>query len=193
MIVEIPADMWNEEVPEPLNYTPVLRTRYGADPVHVKASGGAVGRRQAAGDLCRPGRALRASLAATKATGRAARHSRHHKPRRQVILPGDAPAFARLGRPGRAARGAEIPRRGRRDFRHRMPFTETSFGIAMPKGKTIIHATLDPDASQQGRRGQNRAGWRCRAGARCAAGGNQQERQVRPRHDGRRGRDRRVA
>ena len=28
--------MWNEEVPEPLNYTPVLRTRYGADPVHVK-------------------------------------------------------------------------------------------------------------------------------------------------------------
>jgi thiamine pyrophosphate-dependent acetolactate synthase large subunit-like protein len=27
VIVEIPADMWNEEVPEPLNYTPVLRTR----------------------------------------------------------------------------------------------------------------------------------------------------------------------
>jgi len=26
----------NEEVPEPLNLTPVLRTRYGADPVHVK-------------------------------------------------------------------------------------------------------------------------------------------------------------
>ena len=36
VIVEIPSDMWNEEVPEPLNYTPVLRTRYGADPVHVK-------------------------------------------------------------------------------------------------------------------------------------------------------------
>src|SRR3982075_4654527 len=36
VIVEIPADMWNEEVPEPLNYTPVLRTRYGADTVHVK-------------------------------------------------------------------------------------------------------------------------------------------------------------
>ena len=29
VIVEIPADMWNEEVPEPLNYTPVLRTRTG--------------------------------------------------------------------------------------------------------------------------------------------------------------------
>src|SRR5262249_18368947 len=36
VIVEIPTDMWNEEVPEPLNYTPVLRTRSGADPVHVK-------------------------------------------------------------------------------------------------------------------------------------------------------------
>ena len=24
-------------------------------------------------------------------------------------------------------------------------FTETAFGVAMPKGKTIVHATLDPD------------------------------------------------
>src|SRR4051794_11167360 len=36
VIVEIPADMWNEEAPEPLNYTPVLRTRAGPDPVHAK-------------------------------------------------------------------------------------------------------------------------------------------------------------
>src|SRR5690348_5438522 len=36
VIVEIPSDMWNEEVPEPLNYTPVLRTRYGADPAHIR-------------------------------------------------------------------------------------------------------------------------------------------------------------
>src|SRR5260370_39556025 len=28
--------MWNEEVPAPLSYAPVLRTRYGADPVHVR-------------------------------------------------------------------------------------------------------------------------------------------------------------
>src|SRR3981189_502257 len=40
VIVEIPADMWNEEVPEPLAYTPVLRTRYGADPGHVKEAAG---------------------------------------------------------------------------------------------------------------------------------------------------------
>jgi thiamine pyrophosphate-dependent acetolactate synthase large subunit-like protein len=120
VIVEIPADMWNEEVPEPLNYTPVLRTRYGADPVHVKEAGGATDRRQAAGDLCRPGRALRASLAAAEAAGRKARHPRHHQPWRQVVVSGDPPALARIGRPGRAARGAEIPRRGRRNLRHRL-------------------------------------------------------------------------
>ena len=64
VIVEIPADMWNEEVPEPLNYTPVLRTRYGADPVHVKEAAALLVARQAPGDLCRPGRALRQGLAA---------------------------------------------------------------------------------------------------------------------------------
>lgn len=36
VVVEIPSDMWKEEVPEPLDYSPVLRTRYGADPVHIK-------------------------------------------------------------------------------------------------------------------------------------------------------------
>src|SRR5436305_13289103 len=36
VIVEIPADMWNEEVPEPLAYTPVLRTRCGPVPVHYQ-------------------------------------------------------------------------------------------------------------------------------------------------------------
>ena len=35
-IVEIPGDMWNDEVAEPLNYTPVLRTKSGADPVDIK-------------------------------------------------------------------------------------------------------------------------------------------------------------
>jgi len=29
-------------------------------------------------------------------------------------------------------------------------FTETNFGIAMPKGKTIIHSTLDPAHLKQG-------------------------------------------
>src|ERR1700724_508663 len=32
VIVEVPADMWNEEVPEPLAYEPIRPTRYGPDP-----------------------------------------------------------------------------------------------------------------------------------------------------------------
>ena len=36
-------------------------------------------------------------------------------------------------------------------------FTETNFGVSMPKGKTIIHATLDPDAHQQGRAARSTA------------------------------------
>ena len=66
-----------------------------------QGSRGAAGRRQAAGDLCRPGRALRQGLAAAEAAGRTARHSRHHQPRRQVVLPGrrircrSAPAASR--------------------------------------------------------------------------------------------------
>ena len=43
-------------------------------------------RRQAAGDLCRPGRALRQGLAAAEAARGTARHSRHHQPRRQVVV-----------------------------------------------------------------------------------------------------------
>src|SRR5258708_445997 len=35
VIVEIPGDLFNEEVPEPFEYEPVLTTRYGPDPVHV--------------------------------------------------------------------------------------------------------------------------------------------------------------
>ena len=36
VLVEIPTDMWNEEVPEPLAYHPVAATRYGPDPVDLE-------------------------------------------------------------------------------------------------------------------------------------------------------------
>src|SRR5256885_9691475 len=52
VIVEIPADMWNEEVPEPLNYTPGLRTRYGADPPHVKEAAALLNAPQRPGTYC---------------------------------------------------------------------------------------------------------------------------------------------
>ena len=63
-----------------------------------------LGRRQAAGHLCRPGRALGRSLDRAEGTGRAARDPRHHQPRRQERLPRNAPAVARLRRPRHSRR-----------------------------------------------------------------------------------------
>src|SRR5215471_10732677 len=37
VLVEIPVDLWGEDVPEPLAYTPALRTRFGPDPKAVAA------------------------------------------------------------------------------------------------------------------------------------------------------------
>src|SRR5262249_4395717 len=36
VIVEVPSDMWNEEVPEPLAYEPIRPTRYGPDPASAR-------------------------------------------------------------------------------------------------------------------------------------------------------------
>ena len=35
-VVEIPRDVWGEDVPENFNYTPVVATRYGPDPDAVR-------------------------------------------------------------------------------------------------------------------------------------------------------------
>ena len=48
-----PTDMWNEELPEPLDYTPVPPPRYGPDPAAVTRGGRDAGQGEASGDLCR--------------------------------------------------------------------------------------------------------------------------------------------
>ena len=144
VIVEIPADMWNEEVPEPLDYTPVLRTRYGADPAHISEAAALLIAAKRPGDLRRPGRALRQAWPQLRRLAERLAIPVTTSLGGKIVVPRDASAFARLGRARRAARGAEIPRRGRLDFRHRLLVHGNLFGIAMPKGKTIIHATLDP-------------------------------------------------
>ncbi len=99
VIVEIPADMWNEEVPEPLNYTPVLRTRYGADPVHVKEAAALLV------DAKRPVIYAGQGVHYAKAWPQLKRLAERlaipvtHQPRRQVVVSGNPPAVARLRRP----------------------------------------------------------------------------------------------
>ena len=145
VIVEIPADMWNEEVPEPLNYTPVLRTRYGADPVHIK---------EAAAVLMA---AKRSVIYAGQGVHYAKAWPQLKRLAERLAIPvttslGGKSSFPEDHPLSLGSGGLAVPRAvpkflGEADviFGIGCSFTETSFGIAMPKGKTIIHSTLDPD------------------------------------------------
>jgi acetolactate synthase-1/2/3 large subunit len=144
VIVEIPSDMWNEEVPEPLNYTPVLRTRYGADPVHIK---------EAASLLINAKRPVMYA-------GQGLHYARAWPQLKQLAERLAMPVVTSLG--GKSAfpethplslgsGGVAMPRAVPKFladadviFGVGCSFTETSFGVGMPKGKTIIHSTLDP-------------------------------------------------
>ena len=144
VIVEIPSDMWNEEVAEPLNYTPVLRTRYGADPSHIKEAasllinarhpviyaGQGVHYAKAWPQLKRL--AERLAIPVTTSLGGKSSFPETHPlslGSGGLAVPRAVPKFLS---------GADVI------FGIGCSFTETNFGIAIPKGKTIIHSTLDP-------------------------------------------------
>src|ERR1700710_1622602 len=144
VIVEIPADMWNEEVPEPLNYAPVLRTRYGADPLHVKEAANLLvnARRPViyAGQGVHYAKAwpqlkwLAEKLAVPVCTSLGGKSS---FPETHALSLGSGGVAMPRAVPKFLAEADVI-------FGIGCSFTETSFAVAMPKGKLIIHSTLDP-------------------------------------------------
>jgi acetolactate synthase-1/2/3 large subunit len=145
VLVEIPTDMWNDEVPEPLVYAPVIATRYGPDP----------------GDVARAADALAAAKRPVIYAGTGVHWARAWPQLRALAELLAAPVTTSLG--GKSAfpedhalalgsGGLAIPK----PVRHFLDnadlvlgigcsFTETNFGVKMPAGKKIIHATLDPD------------------------------------------------
>src|SRR6516162_6673063 len=145
VIVEIPSDMWNEEVPEPLTYTPALRTRYGADPVHIKDAAAL----------------LMAAKQPVIYAGQGVHYARAWPQLKRLAERLAIPVTTSLG--GKSSfpethplslgsGGLAVPRAvpkflGEADviFGIGCSFTETNFGIKMPSGKTIIHSTLDPN------------------------------------------------
>ncbi len=144
VVVEIPADMWNEEVPEPLDYTPVLSTRYGPDPVHVKEAAALLAAAKRPVIYAGQGihyakawpqlKALAEKLAipvVTSLGGKSSFPETHPLSLGSggVAMPATVPHFLKA---------ADVI------FGVGCSFTETSFAVAMPKGKTYIHATLDP-------------------------------------------------
>ena len=145
VIVEIPAEMFNEEVPEPFEYEPVLTTRYGPDPVHVQ---------QAA-----------AMLAAAKRpviyAGQGIHYARAWPQLKALTELLAIPVVTSLGGKssfpethplslgsGGLAMSRAVPhflQQADVIFGVGCSFTESLFAAAMPKGKTVIHATLDPN------------------------------------------------
>jgi acetolactate synthase-1/2/3 large subunit len=144
VLIEIPTDMWNEEVPEPLDYTPVVPTRYGPDPADVLRAAEMLAAAQRpviyAGTGIHWARAwpqlqrLAERLAAPVATslgGKSAFDETHP---------------LSLGALGLAVRGEATAMLGKADLILAIgcSLTETSFGQPMPKTVPVIHATLEP-------------------------------------------------
>jgi thiamine pyrophosphate-dependent acetolactate synthase large subunit-like protein len=144
-LVEIPGDMFNEELPGPLDYAPVMPSRYGPDPDQVRDAAELI---------------LRAERPVIYA-GTGIHWSRAWPQLRRLVELTGIPVLTSLG--GKSgfpedhplslgSGGVAYPKAAHHFLQQAdliiglaCSFTETSFAIAIPKGKTVIHATLDPD------------------------------------------------
>jgi thiamine pyrophosphate-dependent acetolactate synthase large subunit-like protein len=143
-IVEIPTDIWNEEIGD-LDYTPVGVHKYGPDPVDVRKAAAAIlgakrpliyaGTGVQWAEAWSELRELAELLGAPVTTSLGGKSS----------FPENHPLS--LGSGGNA-----VPKPVHHFVQNAdviigigCSFTETNFGIKFPKGKTYIHATLDPN------------------------------------------------
>jgi thiamine pyrophosphate-dependent acetolactate synthase large subunit-like protein len=144
VVVEVPNDAWDDEVPEPLNYTPVVRTRSAPDPEAVATVASVLMNAQ------RP----------VIYAGQGVHWANAYKELQELAellaipvctsLPGKS-SFDETHRLALGSGGNAHPKTVPHFLRNAdvifgigCSFAETAFGIAIPKGKTIIHSTLDP-------------------------------------------------
>ena len=145
VIIEFPAEANGEDAPDPLTYEPVIATKYGPDPAAVKAAAKALVEAKRpviyaghgvhwaeAYDELKELAELLAIPVCTSLQGKSSFDESHP---------------LSLGSGGRA-----YPKQVRYFLDHcdvlfgiGCSFTETNFGISMPKGKVVIHTTLDPN------------------------------------------------
>ena len=143
-LVEIPADVFGEEIAEPLHYRPAPRLRSGPDPR----------------DVDEVARLLLEAERPVIYAGQGVHYAKGWAPLRELAELLEAPvttslqgksAFPEnhplsLGSGGRAV--PEPVHRFLQDadviFGIGCSFAVTSYGVTMPQGKTFIHATLDP-------------------------------------------------
>ena len=133
VLVEFPADVMAEDVPEPLRYTPAPQLTRRPRPARRRQSRRGAGRGRTAGHLRRPGRALRQSL------GRAAANwPSCSKPRSPPAWKARAPSpktircsSARAAAPYPSR--AHLPRSSDVIFGIGCSFATTSFGVRCPR------------------------------------------------------------
>jgi acetolactate synthase-1/2/3 large subunit len=144
-LVEIPVDVFSEEIPGPLVYEPVSSGRYGPDIADVRRAAAALveaknpviyaGQGIHYARAWAPLKRLAEVLAAPVATSLQGKSA----------FPEDHPLS--LGSGGLAFPRAVLHFLEKADWilGAGCSFTETAFGIAMPAGKRFVHATLDPN------------------------------------------------
>jgi thiamine pyrophosphate-dependent acetolactate synthase large subunit-like protein len=144
-LVEIPVDVFTEEFPGTLDYAPASAARYGPDIADVR----------------RAAKALVEAKSPVIYAGQGIHWARAWQPLRRLAELLGAPVCTSLA--GKSAFPEDHPLSlgsGGLAFPPMIPhflekadwifgagcsFTETSFGIAMPKSKKYIHGTLDPN------------------------------------------------
>ena len=143
-LIEVPRDIYNEEIPEPLNYAKTVRLRVAPDP----------------GDVAKVAAALVSAKRPVIYAGQGIHYSKAWSQLQAVAELLGAPVFTSLA--GKSAFDETHPlalgsgglsfskqlhhflRQSDLIFGVGCSFASTDFGIDMPPGKRIIHATLDP-------------------------------------------------
>jgi thiamine pyrophosphate-dependent acetolactate synthase large subunit-like protein len=144
VVVEIPYDSFDDEVPQPLNYSPVVRTRSGPDPE----------------DVVKAAAVLRQAKRPVIYAGQGIHWSEAYKELQELAellaipvctsLPGKS-SFNETHPLALGSGGNAHPKTVPHFLRHSdvifgvgCSFSESPFASPMPSGKTVIHATLDP-------------------------------------------------
>jgi acetolactate synthase-1/2/3 large subunit len=144
VMVEFPVDIFQEDVPEPLDYKPALVARYGPDPKSV----------------AEVARVLVAAERPVIYAGQGVHYAQAWPQLRQLAELLEAPVTTSLQ--GKSAfpenhplslgsGGRSIPKTVHHFLKEAdvifgigCSFATTNYGVAMPAGKRIVHATLDP-------------------------------------------------
>jgi thiamine pyrophosphate-dependent acetolactate synthase large subunit-like protein len=143
-VVEIPVDVFPEDVPEPLAYRPTFATRCGPDPQAVVEAA----------------RMLIEAARPVVYVGQGVHYARAWEPLRRLAELLECPvvtslqgksAFPETHPLSAGSGGRSIPRTVHHVLQNAdlifgigCSFTTSNFAVPMPKGKRIVHATLDP-------------------------------------------------